>query len=111
VQAHYHGLSPVKWSRRIGQIAESAKLPNALALSRQQPESLEFLSLFSLNDDGRSRESRAIEQDSNIFAVIEEDQNGHYINLKYTRSCPRTRIPVTFRREFTRFEGASAFSA
>jgi replicative DNA helicase len=60
--------------------------------------------LTQLNDDGRSRESRAIEQDSNIFAVIEEDQDGHYINLKYTRSCPRTRIPVTFRREFTRFE-------
>ena len=24
--------------------------------------------------------------------------------LKYTRSCPRARIPFTFRREFTRFE-------
>jgi replicative DNA helicase len=60
--------------------------------------------LAQLNDDGRSRESRAIEQDSNIFALIEEEEGRHYLNLKYTRSCPRSRIPLTFRKKYTRFE-------
>ena len=60
--------------------------------------------LAQLNDDGRSRESRAIEQDSNIFALIEEEDGRHYLNLKYTRSCPRSRIPLTFRKEYTRFK-------
>ena len=60
--------------------------------------------LAQLNDEGRSRESRAIEQDSNVFAIIEGQDGQHYLNLKYTRSCPSTRIPLTFRNEFTRFE-------
>ena len=60
--------------------------------------------LAQLNDDGRSRESRAIEQDSDIFAIIEEQDGRHYLNLKYTRSCPRARIPLTFRKEYSRFE-------
>lgn len=65
--------------------------------------------LSQLNDNGRSRESRAIEQDANIFAVIEEEQpekDGplhHYINLKLTRDCRSGRIPITFHKEFTAF--------
>jgi hypothetical protein len=38
------------------------------------------------NAFGRSYKSRAIEQDSNIFAVIEEQDGRHYLNLKYTLS-------------------------
>ncbi len=61
-----------------------------------------ILVLSQLNDQGRSRESRAIEQDANIFAVIEEDEDGHWINLKLTRDCRGGRIPITFRKEFRR---------
>ena len=54
--------------------------------------------LAQLNDEGRSRESRAIEQNGQ-----------HYLNLKYTRSCPTMRISLTFRKEYARFEQGTPF--
>ena len=66
-----------------------------------------ILVLCQLNEDNRARESRAIEQDSNIFAIIEPAQSGngrdYDLHLKYTRSCPPARIPLTFRKEFLKF--------
>jgi replicative DNA helicase len=43
-------------------------------------------------------------RDEAIMSLIEEEDGRHYLNLKYTRSCPRSRIPLTFRKEYTRFE-------
>lgn len=91
---------------RERQVAECSRTIKTTAMELGIP----IIVLAQLNDDGRSREIRAIEQDSNIFAVIEEQDGQHYLNLKYTRSCPRTRIPLTFRPEFTRFEEADAYN-
>ena len=85
---------------RERQVAECSRTIKTTAAELGIP----IIVLAQLNDDGRSRESRAIEQDSNVFAIIEEEGGQYYLNLKYTRSCPSTRIPLTFRKEFTRFE-------
>jgi replicative DNA helicase len=85
---------------RERQVAECSRTIKTTASELGIP----IIVLAQLNDYGRSRESRAIEQDSNIFAVIEEEGGRHYLHLKYTRSCPRARIPLTFRKEYTRFE-------
>ena len=90
---------------RERQVAECSRTIKTTAAELGIP----IIVLAQLNDEGRSRESRAIEQDSNVFAIIEEQSGQHYINLKYTRSCPSTRIPVTFRKEFTRFEQGTPF--
>lgn len=80
---------------RERQVAESSRVIKTTAAELGVP----IIVLSQLNDQGRSRESRAIEQDSNIFAVIEEDEDGHWLNLKLTRDCPGGRIPFTFRKE------------
>jgi replicative DNA helicase len=85
---------------RERQVAECSRTIKTTAAELGIP----IIVLAQLNDDGRSRESRAIEQDSNIFAVIEQEDEGHYLNLKHTRSCPSTRMPLTFQKEYTRFE-------
>lgn len=84
---------------RERQVAESSRVIKTTAAELGVP----IIVLSQLNDHGRSRESRAIEQDSNIFAVIEEDDGGHWINLKLTRDCRGGRIPVTFRKEVRQF--------
>lgn len=84
---------------RERQVAESSRVIKTTAAELGVP----IIVLSQLNDHGRSRESRAIEQDSNIFAVIEEDDDGHWINLKLTRDCRGGRIPVTFRKEVRQF--------
>jgi replicative DNA helicase len=65
--------------------------------------------LAQLNDWGRSRESRAIEQDSDLFVVIEEDKDSldpedMFIRIKLGRGCPKTKIPVAFRGNYVKFE-------
>lgn len=68
--------------------------------------------LSQINDDGRSRESRSLENDANIFMVVEKEKAGktdddgfnYYLNLKHTRDCPSGRIPLSFRNEITKFE-------
>jgi replicative DNA helicase len=86
---------------RERQVAECSRTIKSVAAELQIP----IIVLSQLNDNGRSRESRAIEQDCNIFAVIESDEDGHWINLKLTRDCQGGRIPVTFRKQFTSFIG------
>ena len=90
---------------RERQVAECSRTMKTTAVELGVP----ILVLCQLNEDNRARESRAIEQDSNIFAIIEPAQNGlkgrdYDLHLKYTRSCPPARIPLTFRKEFLRFE-------
>jgi replicative DNA helicase len=80
---------------RERQVAESSRVIKTTAAELGVP----IIVLSQLNDQGRSRESRAIEQDSNIFAVIEEDEDGHWLNLKLTRDCRSGRIPFAFRKE------------
>jgi replicative DNA helicase len=80
---------------RERQVANSSRVIKTTAAELGVP----VLVLSQLNDQGRSRESRAIEQDASIFAVIEEDEDGHWINLKLTRDCRGGRIPITFRKE------------
>jgi replicative DNA helicase len=85
---------------RERQVAECSRTIKTTATALGIP----IIVLAQLNDDGRSRESRAIEQDSIVFAILEENDGKHYLNLKYTRLCPSTRIRLTFRKEYTRFE-------
>lgn len=85
--------------QREQQVAECSRTIKTTASELGIP----IIVLSQLNENGRSRESRAIEQDCNIFAVIEQDDDGHWINLKYTRDCQGGRIPVTFRKEHVRF--------
>ena len=89
---------------RERQVAECSRTMKTTAVELGVP----IIVLCQLNEDNRARESRAIEQDSNIFAIIEPAQNGNArdydLHLKYTRSCPLARIPLTFRKEFLRFE-------
>ena len=93
---------------RERQVAECSRTMKTTASELGVP----ILVLCQLNEDNRARESKAIEQDSNIFAIIEPAQSGngqdYDLNLKYTRSCPRARIPLTFRKEFLRFEDRNA---
>ena len=88
---------------RERQVAECSRTMKTTAVELGVP----ILVLCQLNEDNRSRESRAIEQDSNIFAIIEPGPSGngqdYYLHLKYTRSCPPARIPLTFRKEFLKF--------
>ena len=90
--------------------------------------------MSQLNRQDQARESAAIENDANVFLVIEEtvkterkrgqdgkmadipmlDTKGqpmtsHCIFVKYARACPNIRIPVLFRKPFSRFEGIPAW--
>jgi replicative DNA helicase len=85
---------------RERQVAEISRTVKTTAAELGIP----IIMLSQLNENGRSRESRAIEQDANIFAILEEEGGNHFLNIKLARDCARARIPLTFRREFTRFE-------
>ena len=89
---------------RERQVAECSRTTKTTSAELGIP----IIVLAQLNDDGRSRESRAIEQDSNVFAIIEEQNGQHYLKVKYTRSCPSTRIPLTFRKESAQEKSAFA---
>ena len=84
---------------RERQVAECSRTIKTTAAELEIP----IIVLSQLNEQGRSRESRTLEQDANIFAVIEEIEFEHYLNIKYARDCARTKIPLTFRKEYTRF--------
>jgi len=84
---------------RERQVAEVSRTVKTTAAELGIP----IIVLSQLNDKGRSRESRAIEQDANIFAVIEEDDEGCFLNIRLARDCAKARIPLRFIREFTKF--------
>lgn len=98
---------------REQQVADISRTVKTTAAALKVP----IIVMSQLNDDNRSRESRALENDANIFAIIEhleepsDPENpkspvvmNSYINLKYTRDCQSGRVPVVFNREITRFE-------
>jgi len=107
-------------ANREQQVAHASRVFKTTAAELGIP----IIVLSQLNEDGRSRESRAIEQDANLFIVIEEspilidngkkkepmlDDDGepvtrHFLNIKLARDVPKGRIPVIFNREITRFE-------
>lgn len=60
--------------------------------------------LSQLNDEGKLRESRAISHDANMILLIQEEDERHYIRIAKQRNGPRDRVPVTFLKQFTRFE-------
>ena len=74
---------------RERQVAECSRTIKTTASELGIP----IIVLAQLNDDGRSRESRAIEQDSNIFAVIEE-QDG---SITWTLNTPALVLGLGFR--------------
>jgi replicative DNA helicase len=108
VQWHFNSVSVAnRTDSRERQVADCSRTIRTTAAELGIP----IIVLAQLNGDGRSRESRAIEQDSNVFAIIEETDGRHYLNLKYTRSCPSVRMPLTFRKEYARFESRFAEEA
>jgi len=93
---------------REQQVAEASRTMKAIARELNVP----VLVLSQLNDQGRTRESRAIEQDCDTLTLIEVERDAenpspatdrHYLHVKLARDCPSGRIPVVFRREITKF--------
>ena len=97
-------------TNRERQVAESSRAIKTTA----QELGIPIIVLCQLNDNGRSRESRAIEQDANIFIRIERPQKDgeedksapedHYdARIVLARDCARDTIPLIFHKEFTKF--------
>lgn len=101
---------------RERQVAEASRTIKNTASELNIP----IIVLSQLNENDRSRESRAIEHDSNVFLIIEEtpvlngkkepildDKNiprtEHWLWIKYARHCAKQRIPVTFDKAIGRF--------
>lgn len=88
---------------RERQVAEASRTLKQLT----KELGITIIALTQLNGDGASRESRAIEHDSDLFLVIERDQeppHGWFLNIKLARACPRARIPLEFRESYMRFD-------
>lgn len=88
---------------RERQVAEASRTLKTLA----KELGIVIIALTQLNSDGASRESRAIEHDSDLFLTIsqdEKDQSSWFLNIKLARACPRASIPLTFRSEYLRFD-------
>lgn len=63
------------------------------------------VALSQLNDDGKVRESRALSHDADMLLVVQHEENGDsWVKVAKQRNGPRTRVPVTFIKEFARFE-------
>jgi replicative DNA helicase len=75
---------------RERQVAECSRTIKTTAVELGVP----IIVLCQLNEDNRARESRAIEQDSNIFAIIEPAQNGNGPGL---RPAPQIPAPARLR--------------
>ncbi len=95
---------------RERQVAESSRAIKTTA----QELGIPIIVLCQLNDNGRARESRAIEQDANIFIKIERPQKDgeddksappdHYnARIVLARDCACATIPMVFNKEFTKF--------
>ena len=91
--------------QQVAEVSRSVKLTaNELGVP--------IIVLSQINDDGRSRESRALENDANIFMIVEKEKRGkfdedgfdYFLRLKHTRDCPSGRIPLIYKAEITRFE-------
>jgi replicative DNA helicase len=95
-------LSPTdRKDSRERQVAEASRTLKQLA----KELNITIIALTQLNADGASRESRAIEMDSDLFLVIERDDDGCYsLNIRLARACGRARIPLEFRESFMRFD-------
>jgi len=69
-----------------------------------------FLTLSQLNDDGKLRESRAIGQHADGIWVLDNDEKVEglvHLVVRKQRNGPTGKIPLTFRKEYTRFEQAA----
>jgi replicative DNA helicase len=95
-------LSPTdRKDSRERQVAEASRTLKQLA----KELNVTIIALTQLNADGASRESRAIEMDSDLFLVIERDDDGCYsLNIRLARACGRARIPLEFREQWMRFD-------
>lgn len=95
-------LSPTdRKDSRERQVAEASRTLKQLA----KELNVTIIALTQLNADGASRESRAIEMDSDLFLVIERDDDGSYsLNIRLARACGRARIPLEFRESYMRFD-------
>lgn len=95
-----------KKDSREQQVAEVSRTMKQIAGELGIP----IMILSQINDDGRSRESRALENDANVFMVVEKEPTNkeetefdYFLHLKHTRDCPSGRIPITFKNEITKF--------
>jgi len=96
---------------RERQVAEASRTIKGVAKELNIP----IIVASQLNDDGRTRESRAIEMDSDITALIEypdgdesfgddsEDEIKSALRLKYHREGPTGAVPLTFVKSCTKF--------
>jgi replicative DNA helicase len=84
---------------RERQVAEFSRSVKNAATELRIP----IIVLSQLNASGESRESRAIEQDSNVILKLHEDDNGgHYIDVT-GRACARNRVAIEFNKSIMRF--------
>jgi replicative DNA helicase len=66
---------------------------------------ISVIALTQLNNDGASRESRAIEHDCDLFFVIRfDEEHGYFLDIRLARNCSRTSFPMDFRPEYLRFD-------
>lgn len=92
---------------REQQVAEASRTIKQTAAALQVPIIVLAQVTPTMTGELRSRESRAIENDSNIFALITKTASGgHRLELKYTRSCPAGTVALRFHKEFVLFEEA-----
>lgn len=88
---------------REQQVAKISRTCKSVAVSLGIP----IIILTQLNEKGRSRESRALEHDANIFLVLEKEGKPenpeYYLRAKLARDCAAGRIPLTFQSEYTKF--------
>jgi replicative DNA helicase len=64
-----------------------------------------IIALTQLNSEGASRESRAIEHDTDLMLVIRfDEEHGYFLDIRLARNCSRTSFPMEFRPEYLRFE-------
>lgn len=94
------GGSGKKGESREQEVAFISRQCKAMAKELNVP----VVVLSQLNDDGKVRESRAIAHDANMLLLIQEENDRHYIRIAKQRNGPRDRVPVTFLKQFARFE-------
>jgi len=86
---------------RERQIADVSRCLKLVAKELQ----VTIIALTQLNAEGASRESRAIEHDTDLMLIIRNDEeHGYFLDIRLARNCSRASFPMEFRPEYLRFD-------